>query len=154
MKKLKKKERANHVVCSMLHRKRKEKKLVVRKAGWHHNKLVSWVFEFVGDDMYLLNLYWQQQGRERKREKVRVSIYQRRRQVDFSNNSKFATRRLCYFITITYQILSIYWFILFRFWNILIWIIKTFYIEFNRHYWQVYSSLHIIVNLRVANYLS
>ena len=48
---------------------------VVGKAGWRHNEMVSSVFEFVCLAMNLLNLHWQQQGRERKREKVRESLF-------------------------------------------------------------------------------
>ena len=46
--------------------KGKESRQIVRKAGWRHNGTVSSVFEFVCFAMYLLNLHWQQQTRERK----------------------------------------------------------------------------------------
>ena len=50
-------------------------------------------------------------------------------------------RSCIFFITITYEILFIYWFILFRFLNLFnLAYKKIFYIRFNRHYWRVYSS--------------
>ena len=70
--------------------------------------------------MYLLNLHWQQQGRLTKREKVRESPF-----INDKDNLIFQIllsllHERCIFITIIYEILFIYWFILFRLWNLFI----------------------------------
>ena len=62
---------------------------------------------------------------------------------DFSDNFKFATWKLCFFITITYFSFIDLFFLDSEIF--LIWIIKKkFYIKFNRHYRWMYSSMVII----------
>ena len=85
--------------------KRKESRQVVGKAGWCHNRMVSSVFVFTCLTMYLLNLHWQFQGRERKREKVRESLFIN----DIDNLIYYM--KVMFLITITYKILFICWFI-------------------------------------------
>ena len=122
--------------------KGKENRQVVGKACWHHKGTVSLVLKFVRLAMYLLNLHWKQQGRERKREEVRESPF-----INDTDNLIFlillsllhescvsclvggsdkyweaATNtylKVVFFITITCETLFIEWFIVFRFWNIL-----------------------------------
>ena len=119
--KVKKTERINES-CDLLlataKRKWKESRHIVGKAGWHHNRTGSAVFEFVYLTMYLLNVHWQQHGRERKREKVRESWFI----IDTDYLIFLIILSLLHvspvFITIPYEILFVCLFILFRFWNL------------------------------------
>ena len=72
----KKKERKNYMICGLPHRKRKEKK-ADKFSGKQTDIIMERVFffcfcffsvsEFINSPVYLLNLHWQQQVREKER---------------------------------------------------------------------------------------
>ena len=93
--------------------------------------------------MYLLNVHWQQQGRERKRKIVRESSF-----INDTDNFIFQIiLNLLPEFFLLQQHMRYFSFIDLFFLDseiFLIWIIKKiFYLKFSRRYWRVYSCVNI-----------
>ena len=150
---MKKKERTNESCDIRLVTSKeigKESRQVVMKAGWGQNGTVSTVFVFICLAMYLLNVHWQQQGRERKRKIVRESSF-----INDTDNFIFQIiLNLLPEFFLLQQHMRYFSFIDLFFLDseiFLIWIIKKiFYIKFSRHYWRVYSSIYICVHICIS----
>ena len=112
---MKKKEITYHVICCLPHRKRKEKK-AGKLFGKQADVTTEQFIQFLSSSAWLY-IFWiyidsnkEERERERKWESFINDIYEL---IILS-----LLHESCVFITITYEILFIYWLICFRFWKL------------------------------------
>ena len=123
----------NHVICGLLHRQRKEKK-ADKLSGNQGDATTERFLQFLSSSAWLC-IFWiyiDSNKEERKRESVCDCVCERERERKWESPFINDTDNLIFqiilslqhesffffFITITYEILFICWFILFRFWNL------------------------------------